>query len=181
VPEVITNPISAPEPVLRSSTKAPPKSWFFDIHEDTPDQEASNLLQHSASVLDISSDDDCSTAAAKMAMERGKENIPPPEYTGMTRQARQIPAIPHKGISCSKKAMKYATMGGPDAMLEDRMALREMDTTAFFPDGLDEKSVEEVAEDKTESPIKEVESKVDEVVSEVLVKEDALGEEQQAD
>jgi hypothetical protein len=174
MPEVVTNPISAPEPVLNPSTKAAPKSWFFEIHEDTPDQEASNLLQHSASVLDISSDDDCSTAAAKMAMERGKENIPPPEYTGMTRQPRQVPAIPHKGISCSKKAMKYATMGGPDAMLEDRMALREMDTTAFFPEGLDEKSIEEVVEDKSASPVKVIESTSTEVVSEICVKEDAL-------
>jgi hypothetical protein len=155
-----------------------PKAWFFEIHEDTADQEASNLLLHSACVLDISSDDDSNTAAAKIALERGKENIPPPEWTGLTRTARQAPAAPHKGIHCPKKAIKYTTMGGPDAMLEDRVALREMDTAAFFPDGLDEKSVE-VIEEKTSPLAQEVVAAASETReagsgTEVMVKEDEL-------
>ena len=40
-----------------------PNSWFFEIYEDTPEQEASNMMQHSASVLDISSEDDAATKA----------------------------------------------------------------------------------------------------------------------
>ena len=51
-----------------------PESWMFDIHQDTPEKEAGNLLNHYTCTLDISSDDE-SRAAAKD--DRGKENIPP--------------------------------------------------------------------------------------------------------
>jgi hypothetical protein len=105
-----------------------PSNWFFAIHCDTPDQEATNLMEHSASVLDISSDDDCITSRANDALERGKENIPPPEYTGgMSRRPRRSA---HKGIKCPAKAAAYADKS-PDAMVEDRIALREMDVTPF--------------------------------------------------
>lgn len=51
-----------------------PKTWIFDIHEDTEAERASNLMEHYTGTLDISSDDE-SRAAAKD--DRGKENIPP--------------------------------------------------------------------------------------------------------
>ncbi len=55
-----------------------PGGHLFDIHEDTPDQEAGNLIQHSTCTLDIS--DDESRAAVKDDAE--KENIPPPDHMG---------------------------------------------------------------------------------------------------
>jgi hypothetical protein len=59
-----------------------PSSWVFDIHEDTPDEELGNLMQHSTEVLDISDDED---RKARLLAEVGKENIAPPEYTGRQR------------------------------------------------------------------------------------------------
>ena len=56
-----------------------PKSWFFYIHEDTPEEGATILMEHSVCTLDISSDDDCETKRTN-EMERGKENIPPPDF-----------------------------------------------------------------------------------------------------
>jgi len=53
---------------------------MFDIHEDTIDEELGNLMQFSTQTLDIS--DDESRLAAKD--DRGKENIPPADFTSMT-------------------------------------------------------------------------------------------------
>jgi hypothetical protein len=139
--------IAPPAPVLsKKSAKSMPNTWFFEIHEDTADQEAINLMEHSAVVLDISSDDDATSSRAKDAQERGKENVPPPEWTGPTRSARSVPRVAHKGIKCPKKAAKYAAMDGPDAMLEDRSALRDLDVTAFWVEDEEEKIVEASAE-----------------------------------
>ena len=56
-----------------------PGKWFFSIHEDTPEEELGNLVQHSTQVLDIS--DDEGKSSEKDA--RGKENIPPADYSGI--------------------------------------------------------------------------------------------------
>lgn len=145
----LSSSISAPADSLVPPTpkSSMPKTWFFEIHEDTPDQEAANLMEHSASVLDISSDDDAETSRRKDAAERGKENIPPPEWTGAVSRTTARTATrsqAHKGIVCAKKAEKFAT--GPDSMLEDRSVLREIDASAFWPEGLDSTSVEVVDE-----------------------------------
>jgi len=50
--------------------KSIPKTWIFDIREDTEGEEASNLMYHYTLILDIES-----RAAAKD--DRGKENVPP--------------------------------------------------------------------------------------------------------
>jgi hypothetical protein len=183
-----------PAPVLsKKPAKSMPNTWFFEIHEDTPDQEATNLMEHSASVLDISSDDDSVSARAKDAQERGKENVPPPEWTGPTRSARSAPRTAHKGIKCPKKAAKYAAMqGGPDAMVEDRSALREMDVTAFWVDEEEEKVVEQPAQeqpealvtsptDDTTTPVTPVEqtSLVAEPVEAIVIREDTPEAEKQ--
>ena len=57
-----------------------PKGWFFAIHEDSPEEEAANIMAHNTGVLDISSDDDCMTKKRNEERERGKENIPPPDH-----------------------------------------------------------------------------------------------------
>jgi hypothetical protein len=65
--------------------------WFFDIHEDTPEQEAANLMEHSASVLDISSDDDLSTKNRNE--DRGKENVPPPDWLASQPRMHSLDAL----------------------------------------------------------------------------------------
>jgi hypothetical protein len=118
---------ASPSPKAKSK-KAQPDSWFFDIHEDTPEQESTNMLFHNASVLDISSDDDAETIRAKDAAVRGKENVPPPEYVSTRGRARDAVT--------------------PDAMVEDRRPLGEMDVKSFWKDGEEEIVLIEEKEDK---------------------------------
>lgn len=49
------------------------KGWHFDIHEDTPEDEMANLMEHSTCTLDISDDESASHKGDK----DNKENIPP--------------------------------------------------------------------------------------------------------
>jgi hypothetical protein len=128
-----------------------PNSWFFEIHEDTVEEEAANLMEHSASILDISSDDDSEAKQRKIGEEIGKENVPPPDWTGPVPVGARRNAVPivHKGIhSSTKAAQKEEDARKGDSMTDDRVALVEMPREDFFPDGLDEKSVEVVVEEK---------------------------------
>lgn len=121
-----------------------PKSWFFEIHEDTPDQEAANLMEHSASTLDISSDDDADTRRHSEAMERGKENVPPPEnFANLPASELAHSSIPTHNIPSStasttgsKKTRRGRKEAHPDAMLEDRTPLGDLDASEFFAEGL---------------------------------------------
>jgi hypothetical protein len=105
-------------------------SWFFDIHEDTPEQEMTNLLQHSTCVLDISSDEESERKRNRDRAEgRDKENVPPPDDISQTRRAPRA----------------------DDMIIEkERVALGEMNTADFFAEGCDETSVIIVPEDEPE-------------------------------
>jgi hypothetical protein len=118
-----------------------PKSWFFEIHEDTPEQEAANLMEHSASVLDISSDDD---AATKFRNEdRGKENVPPPDFLAAAHSRKRNHAssfddgyetdiladLPAK----QPRRRKFVQ----DAMDEDRKPLGDLAPSEFYAKGCD--------------------------------------------
>jgi hypothetical protein len=130
------------EPILSArESKSMPASWFFDIHEDTPEEEAANLMEHSTLTLDISSDDDCHARRRKELDDRGKENVPPLDYVGPTpRRAYSAPTGSHKGIHSSKKALDVVEKL-KDTMQEDRLALGALNAEDFYPDGLDGKSV----------------------------------------
>jgi hypothetical protein len=119
-----------------------PKSWFFEIHEDTPEQEAANLMEHSASVLDISSDDD---AATKLSNEdRGKENVPPPDFLAAANTRKRNHAssfddgyetdilddVPAKQPRRTRKFVQ-------DAMDEDRKPLGDLAPSEFYAEGCD--------------------------------------------
>ncbi|PHH62597.1 hypothetical protein CDD81_6831 [Ophiocordyceps australis] len=106
-----------------SETKS---SWFFDIHEDTPDQEMDNMIQHGTCVLDISSDEDCAKKARREEAEgRDKENIPPADYVSeiLTRPTRRR-ATCMTAADCAR-----------------RVALAEMKAADFYSDGCDETSI----------------------------------------
>ncbi|PLB42253.1 uncharacterized protein BDW47DRAFT_26292 [Aspergillus candidus] len=69
-------------PQKPASKKSTPPSWTFDIHVDTEQEEMTNLMQHSTTVLDIGSDDSTASATTSATISseaRGKENIPPAE------------------------------------------------------------------------------------------------------
>ncbi|KAF5632550.1 thymidylate kinase [Fusarium tjaetaba] len=105
-------------------------SWFFEIHEDTPEQEMTNLLQHSTCVLDISSDEESQRKLNRDRAEgRDKENVPPPDDISQTRRAPKA----------------------DDMIVEkERVALGEMNTADFYAEGCDETSVIFVPEDEPE-------------------------------
>ncbi|OTB00246.1 hypothetical protein M426DRAFT_324468 [Hypoxylon sp. CI-4A] len=99
-------------------------SWSFEIHEDTPEQEMTNLLQHSTCVLDISSDEESESRRARERAE-GKENIAPADdvsQTSRTRAARQV----------SEDEMAYE---------KERNPLGEMDVRDYYAEGCDENSI----------------------------------------
>ncbi|KID93377.1 thymidylate kinase, partial [Metarhizium majus ARSEF 297] len=100
-------------------------SWFFDIHEDTPEQEMTNLLQHGTCVLDISSDEESEQKARRENAEgRDKENIPPVDDVSQT------------------SARRARALAADDMIVEkERIALGEMNTADFYADGCDKSSV----------------------------------------
>ncbi|KAI5282331.1 hypothetical protein KEM52_003710, partial [Ascosphaera acerosa] len=57
----------------RQARQARSVAWDFEIHADTQEDEITNLMEHSTSILDISDDGDRERRRAA----RGKENIPP--------------------------------------------------------------------------------------------------------
>jgi hypothetical protein len=119
-------PVTLDEPDMKAS-------WFFDIHEDTPEQEMTNLLQHSTCVLDISSDEESERKRNRDRAEgRDKENVPPPDDISQTRRAPRA----------------------DDMIIEkERVALGEMNTADFYPEGCDDTSVIIVPEDEPETQI----------------------------
>lgn len=119
-----------------------PKSWFFEIHEDTPEQEAANLMEHSASVLDISSDDDAATKARNEDLERGKENIPPPDFTLSQAHSHGASPVPQEssGVEAAGVKMPRLREVKQDAMDEDRKPLGDLPASEFYGEGCDQDS-----------------------------------------
>lgn len=116
-------------------------SWFFDIHEDTPEQEMTNLLQHSTCVLDISSDEESERKASRERAEgRDKENIPPPDDVSQTSRA----AAARAGAAAGVDDMLIEKMRGP---------LAEMDAADFYAAGCDGLSVVIVPGDEDEETV----------------------------
>ena len=110
--EPATAPITDAAAVLEESM---PNSWMFEIHEDTPDEELGNLMQHSTQTLDLSSDDE---EKAREREDRGKENVPPAEALAMGRPA-------------SRK----------DVMTDEpRTPLGDLDAREFYAEGWDASS-----------------------------------------
>ena len=104
-------------------------TWSFDIHEDTPEQEMTNLLQHGTCTLDISSDEESERRAKRDRAEgRDKENIPPPEDVSQTSSAR--------GASADAVEIDEDVL-----LLKGRGPLAEMNVADFYADGCDGSSV----------------------------------------
>lgn len=93
----------------------------FEIHEDTADEEMSNMLTHSANALDIS--DDETRIAAKM--DRGKENVPP---TDNNHAVASISTARH----AARKAITWT---------KPRTPLGSLNITDFYPEAYNVDSV----------------------------------------
>ncbi|KAI1802930.1 hypothetical protein F4811DRAFT_526933 [Daldinia bambusicola] len=127
------------------------QSWFFDIHEDTPEQEMTNLLQHSTCVLDISSDEESETRRQRERAE-GKENVPPVDDVSQTSRPR-----------ASRPA-------ADDEMVfeKERSPLGEMNVREYYSEGCDENTIviipgddEEAGEAQQQQKQQQSESKPD--------------------
>ncbi|KAK1968041.1 hypothetical protein LY78DRAFT_457166 [Colletotrichum sublineola] len=125
-------PRAAAKDLLESDLKA---SWFFDIHEDTPEQEMTNMLQHGTCVLDISSDEESERKASRDRAEgRDKENVPPVDDVSQTSARRSVRPTDEDDMVFEK----------------ERIALGEMDASAFYAVGCDESSVIIIPADEDE-------------------------------
>ncbi|KAI2643218.1 hypothetical protein GGS21DRAFT_536714 [Xylaria nigripes] len=100
-------------------------SWFFDIHEDTEEQEMTNLLQHSTCVLDISSDEESESRRQRERAE-GKENFPPVDEVSPTSRPR---------------AARFSAATDGMTIEKERSPLGEMDPKLYYSEGCDENSV----------------------------------------
>lgn len=136
IPSYSARPAPKQQPVSILPQPEMKDSWFFEIHEDTPEQEMTNLLQHSTCVLDISSDEESEVKASRERAEgRDKENIPPMDDVSQTSSRRA------------------ARLSADDMVVEkERVALGEMNTSDFYADGCDETSVIIVPGDEEEQP-----------------------------
>ncbi|KAF4555095.1 Hypothetical protein D9617_3g021650 [Elsinoe fawcettii] len=121
--EALAGSLHKPIAAVSSSTPAPaprldsgmPKAWFFAIHEDTPDQEAENLMEHSTKVLDLSSDDE-----SVKREDRGKENVAP-VGTVVRREGRR------------RRRVKDVVVKVDEG---ERSPLSEVEREDFFPEGV---------------------------------------------
>lgn len=147
-----------------------PKSWFFDIYEDTPEQEAANLMEHSAAILDISSDDDCETKRRNEDLECGKENVPPTDFVPMQPSSRSSEDAVGSDDAVAVEPVKRRRMKKilQDAMDEDRRPLGDLPPAEFYGEGCDARSYVTVDAvlDRPSCLSKEVEFSTEEEVAE---------------
>lgn len=111
-----------------------PASWDFDIYEDTPEEEASNLMEHSTQSLDLSFDDE--TAKAERD-DRGKENEAPEGYDAPTA-SRQAVSTNEPALPAPTRVKKTEIVRRKITEMDDgeRSPLSDLDTDEFVPEGL---------------------------------------------
>jgi hypothetical protein len=153
--------VPRPLPVEAESAKHARASWFFDIHEDTEEELATNLMEHGACTLDISSDEE---SARRELDARGKENVPPPDDVSQTRASLAVPDVaPSSGdaaLDDAKAALQKPRALSDSAIELDRAPLGDLAPKEYYAEGCDEGSffvVEgeaevEVAEEEQENP-----------------------------
>ncbi|KAF3936028.1 hypothetical protein ABW19_dt0208407 [Dactylella cylindrospora] len=95
-----------------------PKSWMFDIHEDTLEETLTNLMYHGAGVLDISDEEDLKKGMSE-ADRVGKENIPPAPTED--RLAMPPPPAPGRGEESDMDSERT------------RSPLGDVDVEVFYP------------------------------------------------
>ena len=131
----IALPVSLHEPQSKDS-------WFFDIHEDTPEELATNLMEHSTCTLDISSDEE---SVARMKDERGKENVPPVDDISQTRATFSSSVdVAESSISDLKAritASRRRREVDEGAIDIDRSPLGDLAAEDFYAEGCDGESV----------------------------------------
>lgn len=111
-----------------------PASWEFEIYEDTPEEEAANLMEHSTQILDLSSDDE--TTKAKRDY-RGKENEAPEGYDQPTASRPPVTATQPK-LPAPQRVKNTEIIRRKTTEMDDgeRSPLSDLETDDFVPEGL---------------------------------------------
>lgn len=125
------------------------ESWNFEIYEDTEEELATNLMEHSTCTLDISSDEE---SAARERDMRGKENVPPPDDVSQTRTQLSNPVAQTEAEMGALKARARATRRKRDegAIEIDRCPLGDLAAEDFYAEGCDGESVFVISETDVE-------------------------------
>lgn len=111
-----------------------PRNWFFDIYEDTPEEEASNLMEHSTLCLDLSSDEENSKTIRE---DRGKENTPPAGYETPVQTTAGTATSQSQGKKTRKQQQTRRKILKHDEMDDgQRSPLSDLETEDFFAEGL---------------------------------------------
>ncbi|CAG8982012.1 hypothetical protein HYALB_00004881 [Hymenoscyphus albidus] len=136
-------------------TPEPKPSWSFEIYEDTPEELATNLMEHSTCTLDISSDEE---SATRLLDERGKENVPPLDDISQTRVPLTSSASSLDGASeqmsdlksriRARHSQRKIAAGEIDI---DRSPLGDLAAEDFYAEGCCSSSVFIIAPDETAS------------------------------
>ncbi|KAK0309876.1 hypothetical protein LTR01_004074 [Friedmanniomyces endolithicus] len=116
-----------------------PKSWIFEIYEDTPEEEAANLMEHSTLTLDLSSDDE---GSKRVKDDRGKENCPPEGYeAGVASRSVEHSAAVSAHAPTHVRAEIVRKKIFTDEMDDgERSPLSDLETEVFIPEGLNRDS-----------------------------------------
>lgn len=114
-----------------------PKNWFFDIYEDTPGEEAANLMEHSTLTLDLSTDEE---DGKNEKDDRGKENMPPEGYDATAASV----SITEPAVVAPRQVKKHEIVRrkiSQDEMDDgERSPLSDLETESFIPEGLTKES-----------------------------------------
>ena len=136
----IKGTFSNPAPADPGATiqESMPKNWFFDIYEESSEEQSATFMEHSTLTLDLSSDEESSKKAED---DRGKENTPPDDYDAPT--ASRSTAEP--SVAAPKQVKKADIIRRkiiiPDDMDDgQRSPLSDLETDPFIPEGLDKES-----------------------------------------
>lgn len=121
-----------------------PKSWFFDIYEESQEQQDYRInewtMTQSATSLDISDDE----ARAQQALDRGKENIDPDEVSAPVTRSMAAAAAAAAAVKVERK----------DIMTDEtRSPLGELDPKDYYGEGLDATSVVLVHDEAEAEPV----------------------------
>lgn len=142
---------SIPRSILEPEHKS---GWFFDIHEDTPEETMTNLMEHGAYTLDISSDEE---VERRRGDERGKENIPPLDDISQT--SSRLPtasslisdSIAEAKASSRTRSQRRRKEIEEGAIEIDRSPLGDLEAEEFYAEGHTATDVVLVEEDEGDS------------------------------
>lgn len=122
--------------LLAAVTAAPmaeaPESWMFDIYEDSHAETMQNLMEHSATVLDISDESEDEKWGIDEISQKGKENISP------ERMAELMAGAGRNSMQVDVKERKVSK--------DKRAALGELEVLKFYPK--EEEDVKKAEESK---------------------------------